>query len=158
MILTREIIKRILGNFGVAPPPDFGKSGLTNVNLRSVKELVISFEEDVGIHKFPIWTGEAIINSFKLKALIVDLSLDDIYEYALTFRLDDKPIYSLKLIYDDIDQGIFLIQDGENWITPNILVQAQALVGMEIFVSEGILWSPCEMDTYLYDAVSVLIT
>lgn len=175
MSLSKEIIKRILADVG-AVPSDFGKAGLTLPIFKLDKKFVIDYtdeerEQSYGNLKeqFHMYAGEGSLPGIKIRALLVDLRRDvytdegpsGIYiEYALALRVDDKPIYALRLgfnSYEDRDNGDFFIQEGENWISPTILIKSLALVGMETIVDQGMIWNPLASYKDLYNAVSHVV-
>lgn len=156
MTLEREIIKRILADIGVAPSPNFGKAGLTLLDFKLKKEFFVHYEDEHQ-QKFPLWSGQGSLSDSKIRALLVDLTDGEVAEYALAIRVNDKPIYALRIAYDNEDTGTFMLQEGENWIFPNMLVKLWALLGMEMIVDQGMPWQPSNDYDDLYQAVSHLI-
>lgn len=168
MLLSREIIKRILANVGIMPLSEFGKSGITLPDFKLDTKFFVHYSYEgleSGVDSSidcPVWAAEGILPGVRVKALCVDLSVDDTHgryanEYVLVLQVDDNPIYGFKLVYDDEDFGDFLIQDGERWILPTILTQMLALVGMEMLVDRGLSWQPLSSYKELYKAMSHMI-
>lgn len=152
--LTREIIRRMLGDVGVAPPPNFGKVGISIPELRLRHDLTFSME-DGNQHIFPLWAGEISVDpDVKIRALLCDLSIDDVSEYALALRITDKPIYGLKLIYDNDDNGIFVISENDGWKPANMTVKTRALIGMETIMDQGMEWGDCSEIGDLEEAIT----
>lgn len=160
MNLSREIIKQVLADVGVLPGSNFGKSGLTLPEFKLDKKLVVHYDDGQKA-EFPLWAGigslsDTKVTGSKVKVLLADVS-DDVTEFALALRVDDKPIYALRLAFDNEDPGDFLLQQGENWIGASMLIKAWALVGMEMIVDQGVLWEPTTDYKDLYEAVSHLV-
>lgn len=154
--LSREIIRKILANCGIAPPPNFGLTGLTVPELQSDKILSIKYEDEVVIDH-SIWAGETKIQEAKLRAICVDISQNDLYEYLLIFQLENQPIYGIRFSYDDEDDGLFLLKESGNWVVASILIQIKTLLGMETIATYGLFWEKLSDLTDLYEATSVLI-
>lgn len=154
--LTREIIRKVFGDVGIAPPPNFGKVGISIPELQLPTDLVFAME-DGNSQNFPLWAAEVILDKdVKLRALACDLSTDGVPEYALTFQMSGKPLYGLKLIYDDDDNGVFMIGEKNGWQFANMVAKARALIGMETIMMHGLSWEPCENTTDLYEAISTI--
>lgn len=161
MSLSREIIKRILSGVG-AIPEHFGKCGLTLPEFQLDEKFFVNYDngDKVG---FSLWAGEGILPNIKIRALLLDLSVentqeqDATIEYALALRVDDKPIYLLRLAYDNEDNGDFLVQDANHWIVPKILVQSWALIGMETIVDQGMVWNPSSSYEDLLQAITKIV-
>ena len=156
MSLEREIIKRILSDVGVIPGSDFGKHGITQSDFKLDKKLTVRYD-DGEQQEFPLWAGGGNLPGTKVRALLADLSDDEVAEYALALRVNDRPIYALRLTYDNEDPGIFVLQEGQSWQAPIMLVKAWALVGMEMIVEQGMLWEPERSYQDLYEAISNLV-
>lgn len=156
MTFEREVIKRILADVGAIPGIEFGKSGLTLPLFKIEKEFLLSYE-DGHQEKFPLWSGQGILSDNKIRALLVDLTDGEMVEYALAIRVNDKPIYALKLMYDNEDDGIFMLQESINWVIPSMLVKIWALLGMEMIIDQGMLWQPSMEYEDLSQALSHLI-
>lgn len=156
MSLEREIIKRILSDVGVVPGSGFGRHGITQLDFKVDKKLAVRYD-DGEQQEFPLWAGRGTLPDSKVRALLADLSDNEVAEYALALRVNDKPIYAVRLTYDNEDPGLFVLQDGQNWQSPIMLVKAWALVGMEMIVEQGMLWEPERSYEDLYEAVSNLV-
>lgn len=175
MSLSREIIKRIL--FGVgAIPEHFGKCALTLPEFQLDEKFFVRYDNGDKIG-FSLWAGEGILPNMKIRALLLDLSVENTQvpgvvcndpedwkfeheaatEYSLALRVDDKPIYLLRLAYDNEDNGDFLVQDGDRWIVPKILIQSWALIGMETIVDQGMVWNPSSSYEDLLQAIAKIV-
>lgn len=152
MTLEREIVKRILANVGVVPGPGFGKAGLTLLDFKLDKEFLVHYE-DGHQQKFPLWSGYGTLSNSKIRALLIDLTYDEMPEYALALRVDDKPIYALNITYDDDESCLFLLQEDTRWIIPSMLIKVWALLGTEMIADQGMSWQPSNNYDDLYQAV-----
>lgn len=153
--LTREIIRRMFGDVGVAPPPNFGKVGISTPELQLRSGLEFAMEDGKSQH-FPIWAGEVIMDSYKIRAMLCDLSADEVPEYALVIRIADRPIYGIKLIYDDEDNGIFVIGEKNGWKSGSTIAKLRALIGMETIMELGMGWEACDDVKDLYEALATI--
>lgn len=139
--LTREIVKRMLLCAGIAPPPLWGH-GLSAVDLKTQKIIQVTYDDgDTSSHQ--IWFGKAKIGTNVMRGMTVDLTVDEIYEYALILQVNDLPVYGIRLIFGESDNGQFLIQSSKGWTPASAVLQASALQGMETIVSFGLTWEPC---------------
>lgn len=139
--LTKEIIKRILGNLGVVPPPNFGTLGITESLYKTKEYIEIEYENKEKI-KHELWAAETEIKTKKLKTILVDLSLESRYEYLVVFQLDKFPCYGLRLAFVNDDLGLLLVLHGDRWQQVSTLIKAQALVGIEMLTNQGFVWKP----------------
>lgn len=156
MSLSREIIQRVFEDIGVLPVNNFGKTGLTLPDLKLDKPFIVELENKEQV-QYNMWCGQGVLPGIKIKALLVDLQDDNITEYALALRVDNKPIYALRYCEAYGDFGNFLIKEHENWTSPTILVKCLALIGMETIVDQGMLWQPLSDYDDLYEAASHLL-
>lgn len=138
-VLTREIIKRIMNNVGIVPPPQFGIGGLVISDLK-LDQTISGLYSDGESYNFPIWSGCIEVEGVKIKAVATDLT-DDIPEFILLFQSENMPIYGLRLLFDDKDNGLFLLSSSEGWVPAEIYIQAKALMGLELIASYGISWT-----------------
>ncbi len=175
MTITREIIKRFLSDVGVIPE-HFGKYGITLLDFKLEEKFPVHYDDGDQVD-LSLWAAEGILSKAKIRVLLIDLSKEDnqppgdvcndpenwkfenkfVTEYALALRVDEKPIYLLRLAYDEEDEGNFLIQDGNSWITPKLLIQLQALIGMETIVDQGMIWSPSSCYEDLLQALTRIV-
>jgi hypothetical protein len=155
MILTREIIRRILLNLGISIN-HFGKEGITTKEY-IVDQLSIESEDNNKI-QCNIYCGEANLNTFKVRAAFLDL-LD--HEYVLAFKADNMPMFGIKICLDDNEENeIFNISFEENkinWKNTSILIQAETLCGVEQITQLGICWDPCDNFKDLKEAIMSLV-
>lgn len=155
-ILTKEIIKRIMANCGIGHQKNFG---LLKKEFLLKNSLPLEYD-DVTYYEHRVFAGETVLQKFKLRAMVVDLSMSasSIPEFCLAFRLEELPIHGLRLVFDDEDMGIFKIKQANNWIDATVSIQAMALNGMEHVISLGLAWAPTAKTDDLYQAVSSLCT
>lgn len=156
--LTTEIIKRILGNLGIVPN-NFGKVGITTKEFLKKETINLKDEISNNIDYINLYAGEINISSTeKIKAACLNLSDNNINEFILVFRMINLPIYGLKLIFDNIDCGLFLIADDNlKWSNTNILNQSQILTGIEHITQEGLIWNSSNDYLDLYQAIKNII-
>jgi hypothetical protein len=151
MILTKEIIRRFLFDIGVIPE-HFGKYGITLSDFKLEEKFFVHYDngDEVGLS---LWAGEGNLSETKIRALLLDLRQN---EYALALRVDDNPIYLLRLAEEE-DEGNFLIQDGNDWVVPKLLIQLRALIGMETIVDQGMIWFPSSYYEDLLQALTKIV-
>lgn len=161
-ILTKEIINHIFISVGLSPT-SFGKIGLSSKDLMTDRVIDMSYDDLEISH--PVYAGEIIIQESKIRALAVDLTLEDCSEFCFIFRMDSYPLHGLRLAYDDEnaedrDTGTFRIfnDKNESWIEANVYTQGMALSGIEKITSYGLLWEPCKNIDDLYRAALILST
>ncbi len=151
-LLTREIIKKIMADIGYLPKVR-SQIGLLSSDLRG-EPLVVQYDED-NIAKHPVWVGEAKAETTTIRACACDLS-QDVDEFILVIRSEQNSIFGLKLIFDDQDCGIFLVQEQGNWIPASTIVKAKALIGMEMLTTYGVSWNKCDRFDDIYSAMVAL--
>lgn len=171
--LTTEIIRRIFLNIGISTDGELTDTGLLSQHCLLDKTFAVDYDNGISFD-CPIWAGEIELRNDKIKGLLINLSHTDtgcaiinevgnlepqkIPEFALALRVASNPIYLLRLAYDDDDLGTCLIEDQSNWIVPSILIQAQALVGMEMLVSSGLVWNKAlSYDSALFTAIARVV-
>ena len=89
---------------------------------------------------------------------MLDLSCNGpIFEYVMAWRIDNNPIYLINLIFNS-NEGTFKIASGAGFIDASIYLQIKALEGMEIIVSQGLIWQKSSSFEDLYQAVSSIIS
>lgn len=155
--LTREIIRRMTTSVGLYPTRD-GTRGLTVPELESPGLSVVYGSEggrETLLH--PVWAGKVEMEGVEVRALGVDLSVDDTNEYMLLIRVGQNPIYAMKLAYDSEDFGLFVTLEGTGWIPANMIVKARSLAGLELLNSFGLLWQPCSEFSDLDEAARVVL-
>lgn len=157
--LNREIIKKIMQNVGVVSHPHFGKAGLTSSDLLIDKKL--SLKDEFGkITHHKIYAGEIKLESpiSVIKGLVADISDEEMSEFIVLFRMDSYPIYALRLIFDEVDNGLFLNSQDEEfkWYEADVYNKAQALAGMERIADSGIQWNHCENHDDLYKGLLLI--
>lgn len=170
--LTTEIIKRIFSNIGIGTNGQVTDTGLLSQHCLLDKTFTVDYDNGMRLD-CPIWAGEIGLQDNKVKALLINLSHTDndcaiineagdvesqrVPEFALALRVATNPIYLLRLTYDDDDCGTCLIEEQSSLIVPPILIQAQALVGMEMIYNHGLVWNKASYDEALFTALARVI-
>ena len=154
-ILTREIIRRIMLNVGVAPPPVFGTGGITTPELK-LDDTLSGVYSDGQKFEFPLWAGTLDLEKSKVRVIVADIT-DEVPEYAMLVQLDTMPIHGLRHIFDEEDNGILLISGAQGWVTTGMYLKARALSGMELIASYGLPWTRCNDSKNLVSVLSTLI-
>lgn len=146
--LNREIIKRLMENFGVLPHPHFGKAGLSSDNLKIDDKLSLKDDSEIITHH-NIYAGQINLKNpiSTIKGMVADISEEDLSEFIVLFRMNAFPIYAVRLSFDDQDNGLFLnyLDDDEEskWYEADVHNKALVLAGMETVADAGALWDPC---------------
>jgi hypothetical protein len=157
--LTKEIIKRILANVGATPGKLFGKAGLTENIFKLDKKFKIEYDDTIAEHD--IYGGQIDLDGSKIRAILIDLSIDDVTEFIFMYRYASLAIIAIKYVYDH-DEGfpgfVRVFNDSkETWINSSMHMKAMALSGFEQITSAGILWQECDDIDDLYQAAITLI-
>lgn len=143
--LTREIIRKIFANMGCIPSK-LGEVGPSCFEFKT-RESVFGKYEDGTEFNFPIFAAKMQIDASSLHCVFVDLSEAN-PEFAAVFQMGSSPIYGIRLIYDDEDCGLFMINDEVAWKTTSIYWKAKILSAFEMIVDHGIIWE-LEDESYL---------
>lgn len=164
-ILTQEIVRHIMSSVGIIPDK-FGKIALGE--CETDKTIKISYEnsdEDGRNDHYdshqkqyancPVYAGSVILDSVKLRGLIVNLTAD-IIEFCFVFRLGEYPIHGM--ILNEHDECSFkILNEKTGWADASIGVQGMVLGGMEKVVEYGLLWETTKEFDDLYSAATSLI-
>jgi len=157
--LTKGIVKRIFANIGVVSGRHFGKAGITEAELLNNRKLTVRYEDKDINHD--IYSGAMAIGESEIRAVLIDLNIDDLQEYLFVFRMDVMPIHSLRVILNPgYDEMVFVrLYDPENdrWADANMYMKAMMLASFEQITSWGILWDKCDNIKDLYDAAIGLV-
>lgn len=156
--LTFEIIKRIIADIGVIPDKSFGTRGLASPDLLLQKTLTVRYE-DGKKHEHDIYSGKLTLGESVIKGLLINLSIDEVYEFLFMFRFDSMPIHAIRVIYGHQDDSFIRIYntDKDTWIVPSVYMMARLLADFERFVSWGFLWDECKDTIDLYDIAVKLV-
>jgi len=168
--LTFEIIKRVVADLGAVPGPDFGKVGLTDPGLLLAKTLTVRYDEKTNA-EHSIYAGKLVFRdsskTSSMRGLLVNLTMDaseghlnePYYEFLFVFRMDDMPIHTIKVVYDDPSESFIRIynEDKDRWIRPSMYMKARILADFERIVSWGIMWEDCKEVSDLYDIAVKLV-
>jgi hypothetical protein len=156
--LTKEIARRILGDLGIVSHPNFGKRGITEKDFKSNKTIVAIHNDIEVTHS--VFAGKISFSETSfLRALLLDLSLEKIENsFILLLQKDKNPIYAISFTATEKEEKcLFFLSSGSGWKPASILIQSQALVGIESITDQGLSWSPCEEIDDLYQVSLSLI-
>jgi len=155
--LTFEILKRVVANVGAAPDA-FGIRGLADSNLALQKTISIRYDDGIEFDH-SVHAGKLQIGEHELRALLVNLSVDDIYEFLFVFRMGTMPIHAIKVVYNNTEESFIKIyhEEKDKWIVPSMHIKARLLSDFEQFVSWGLLWNECKEVSDLYKVVIILV-
>jgi len=156
--LTFETIKRITADVGAIPNDSFGIRGLTSEGLLLQKRLSVRYD-DKEVLEHDIYSGKLQLEKSELRALLVNLTVDDEYEFLFVFRFDLMPIHVIRVIYGRPEDSFIRIYNDEKdtWIVPGVAMNAGLLVSFEKFVSWGLLWDECKNTSDLYNVAVKLV-
>lgn len=150
-LLTKEVIRHIFTSFGMTTV-NTPNNTLLSKELLTPKTVKIKYDDNEEF-THSVFAGQLVLSKdSKFRAVIVNLSMDDIQEYCCVFRLDKLPLHGLRLRYDDEDIGAFKIYDEGNksWMDASIGIQAMILGGIEKIISYGLLWETTSEFNDLY--------
>jgi hypothetical protein len=152
--LKKEIIKHIFNNFGLFKTPET-KFALTNTlrddSFLLDKRIIFLGEEDKKIQN-KCWAVISELGKSKMKVLIADIT-DDIEEFAIIMKMDNFPIYALRLSSDSSDAGHLMIKTDKKWIDTSTAIQARCLFGIEGIADTYLEWKKLIDYQELYDAL-----
>ena len=157
--LTFEIIKRIAADVGAVPDKKtLGTRGLASSELLLHKTLSVRYDGGKTL-EHDIYSGKLQLGESELKGLLIDLTVDDSYEFLFMFRFDLMPIHSVRVIHDHPEDSFMRIYNSEKetWIVPSLYMIARLLADFERFVSWGFLWDECKDTSDLYDVAVKLV-
>lgn len=147
-ILTKELLKRNLGNLGAIPGDRFGLVGITPNEFKIKKTISLQFEGDE-IEHYPIWAGEIKVDS-NYKALLTNIGTKINPEFILLFVPENSAPIGMRLMWDNVDHGAFMICEQKRWRSLSVLQKLQITAGLELITQEGIPWQPCSEIGDLY--------
>jgi hypothetical protein len=161
-LFNREIIRHLLGSFGMIPPPNFGKVGISTEEYKLSHGFDLEFENDSGeMNKvsFGLWCGLANQGSSTIRVLATDVCDNNYHEFSVVYRVDGAPIHAIKHVFDDESPALFLVKlntdTGELWKPVGVAEKLIACAGFERFNNLGISWLPC--DEYENDLLPALL-
>lgn len=160
-VLTRELVRHVLGKFGLIPPPNFGKVGISTDEFILKDTLDIEYRDDDNVTQtssFPLWAGEGILGKSKMKVLGTDLVSDNYHEFCVTFCVDNLAIYGVKHIFSDQEDAVFLTsRNRKDWSQLGLYEKLMASAGVIRAADLGIVWEPCFKNDELYTKLVDLI-
>jgi len=155
-ILTRELVRHVLGKIGLVPPPNLGKVGISTDAFKLPKTLDIEYFNDTNekqVSSFPLWCGMCQMGKSKMIALATDLFSEDeeYHEFCAVFCVDDLAIHGVKHIFSDHEEAQFIIaRDRERWSQLGLYDKLLVTAGMERLADLGATWNPCAEYEILY--------
>jgi hypothetical protein len=158
--LTHELLRRIFGNVGAVPGPNFGKVGLVTPECLYEKKIVVEFSDGT-VSGYPVWIGQPGANG-NLRVAVTNLGTVDSPEFmmAISLGLDkEEPRFGLHL---DVEAGEnsswFLQWLDDKKLTLSTLHQLNITVAFELLTQEGVLWLPVvEGGDVLYECLVTLV-
>lgn len=149
--LTKEIIKRVFVDLN---------SGLKLPEFE-IKETISGIYEDGQKFNHPIYAGIINIDATSIfKCVLSDLSdleeTNKINEFALVCQLNDAPSYGLRLLFDELDNGLFLTFNNNEWQSVSIYWKARFLAGIEKIISSGLFWKVYDNHINLINSLKFL--
>lgn len=156
-ILTRELVRNIMGNLGMIPKAEFGKYGITLDDFLLPKKIKIEYEGS-DVENIPICAAQVRSENEQLLKVMCCSLKDDM---ILVFGIEDMQIYGLKLDYYanvmEHDWGKFLVKLGSSWVEPSTYDQLMACAGFEKLSDVGVKWRPCNDYNRLFESLMELI-
>ena len=158
-VLNRELIRTMLGDFGLVPPPNFGKVGISTQEFLLKESLDMEVESESGEMEsisYGLWAGSIMFMQSSLRVLATDIC--DIeagyHEFVVTYRMDEAPIHAIKHVFqDDEDPGLFLRKNNHEWKMVSLYDRLVATAGFERLTSMGATWRPEKQYEDLYEAL-----
>lgn len=148
-ILQQELIKTIMGNFGISPRRE--DRGILSNDFISDKH--VSLEINGERVKVPVIAAQALTGESLFKAVFVNIVNE---EFVLAFQMDDLPIYAMRLVGNqwhttsDEPSHFYSLKDGKLkaiGVYDALLVAA----GSEKMASLGPTWQKCSEFSSLYE-------
>ena len=139
--LQKEIIKHIFFMFGIdlASSQNFKFGFIKN---EMICDISLKIEEDEVICEKSLWAGQLQVADSLIRCMICSLGTDDLNEFALIFKLNNNPLYGIKLSNDNSDNGIFNYQISPGKLVQcAIILQANVLVGVERISELTVFWT-----------------
>jgi hypothetical protein len=138
--LEQEIVKHIMGNFGIVPPPYFGKVGIS-LNNFSIKKRLIVNSDDKKI-EFPLWCCQlnSNIDMGSYRLLLADMyePNSSYYEYILCIKHKNNNTIALKSFYNCDLSNFFLIKK-DKWQQVKLSKQLIFCSGIEELTQKGLI-------------------
>ena len=163
-ILGRELIRVIMGNFGMMPKSSFGTQGIASEKFLIPKTLDIQYDNSKVV-KYDVYVAQMIVNDGKIKTICASLE-DDL---AVVFGFDGVPtLYGLRLDYfasaldlvqdKDSRWGRFCLKlDGTKWSNASLFDRLMVCAGVEKLASSEYFWSKCSDYEDLFVALTELV-
>ena len=145
-LLNREIVRHILGGFGMVPPPNFGKVGISSDEYKLSEGFDLEFESNDGRMDsvtFGLWCGKTTYQGSELKVLGTDVcdNKDNYHEFSVVYKVNNEPIHCLKHVYGT-DDVLFMVNINDAWVPTNLAGKLMACAGFERLKDMGVGWIP----------------
>lgn len=140
-LLSREIIRRIFTDLNI-----FLSVQTDSSKFRTDKTISGKFDDN-DTFCYYICAGRLKLgDSTYLNCTYADLSdkRTRCPEFAAVFQLETGPIFGIKLVLDNEDNGIFSVWDQFQWKPLGMHMKAKLLASMELIVSYGYIWEKYE--------------
>lgn len=156
--LSLEIIKRIFQHVGVNPP-NKRELGLYSDFLKTEK-VIESTTDDNKLITHSVFAGEINVADFSIKGCLIDLSIEDDYEFCFCWQAGSNSIFGVHCLFGDADQASFrmFLEKSNVWENVNMYNKAMMLAAWERMTSTGLLWNTCQNFDALYKAAIQLIS
>jgi len=144
--LCKELSIKLSKDLG-ATPFTFGKISLTHPELLTTYSINIS--DDNGIHKIPVWYGEAIGSEGITCVILSCLDIDDPNEFVFVLGLKNfdgefqKDGIRVSFNYDwsnSDDYGMMNLKVGDKWVPFSLAQRLQLILGFETMIQDGVQW------------------
>ena len=154
-VLNRELVRTVMGSLGIAPPPNFGKVGITTDNFALGKYISLDFEDKDGNQKkenFAMWCGKAKHGEDEIRALLTDICDNETgyHEFIMVYQLSNFQPHILKHVFSDDDFGLFLRKNADGWKPVGQYEKLVSCAGFVQMSNLGLTWTPCEDYNDLY--------
>lgn len=159
-IFNREIIRHILGNLGMVPPPNFGKVGISTEEFKQQKTLLLEFESRgsrMETIKFPLWGGKIESSGAKLNVLATDLFDENYHEFVVVFQTNGETMHGIKHNFDEqANLAGFFMFDGVVWKNVSTITKLKVCLGFELLNDWGLTWEPANTEFLLPNLLSLI--
>ena len=162
-ILGRELVRVIMGNFGMIPISSFGTQGIAAENFLIPKTLDVQYDNT--ITKYNVYASQMIVNDGKIKTICASVE-DDL---IVVFGFDGVPILyglcldyfasAIDLVHDKNSMyGRFCLKsDGAKWSNANLFDRLMVCAGVEKLAGLEYFWSKCDDYEDLFVALTELV-
>lgn len=154
-ILTKELLKRILGNLGAVPGDNFGKVGITRQEFALQKHMIIQEEDKT--KDLIVYAGESKVDNI-YQTMLVNTGTIDEPEFILMIKIEDGSLFGFQLPWvDEKDPGMFMIYANNTWQPISLLYKLNLTAAVEMMTQQGVVWYPCSHVDELYEQFTNLV-